>query len=105
MHRFPYAFVKYLKYALAVAEIFLAVRLVLKFLGASTVAIIVQFFYVLTDIIIVPFQGIFANPHLSNGSVIDLVALATMIGYPIIIYLLIELLHLLTHKEEMTSLK
>ncbi len=105
MYQYSRSFIKYLKYALAVAEIFLAIRLILKFLGANPIALIVQFFYIITDIIIVPFQGIFTNPKLSNGSVIDLVGLATMIGYPIIIYLLIELIHLLTKKEELVSLK
>lgn len=93
--RFPHSkVITYLKYLLGFAELALAFRVVLKFLEASTAAPIVELLYRVTDVIIVPFAGIFRDIVLRNGSVIDLNALSAMVGYPIILYLLIELLHL-----------
>lgn len=91
-------FIHYLKYLLGFAEILFGIRVVLKFLEASPQAIIVEFLYRLTDAAAAPFRGIFQDFALSNGSVIDLATLSAMVGYPIIVYLLIELLELVTRE-------
>lgn len=91
---------RYLKYVLGFAEVLLAFRVLLMFLEASAIAPIVELLYRVTDIIIVPFSGIFRDIVLQNGSIIDLNALSAMVGYPIILYVLIELLHLVTKEEE-----
>lgn len=89
-------FIHYLKYLLGFAEILFGIRVVLKFLEASPQAIIVELLYRVTDAVATPFRGIFRDFVLSNGSVIDLTALSAMVGYPIIVYLVIELLELVT---------
>jgi len=91
--RFPKnTLVMYLKYLLSIVEVLLVVRVALQLFGASAQAMIVEFFYVVTGIINTPFQGIFENIPLRVGGVIDLVAISAMIGYPIIVFLLKELL-------------
>lgn len=93
--RFPESSVAmYLKYLLGFVELLLAFRVVLMFLEANPVAPIVDALYHVTDVIIVPFSGIFRDITFSNGSVIDLSALSTMVGYAIILYLILELIHL-----------
>lgn len=98
----PHAFATYIKYALGAAEILLAVRFVLKFLGAGE-AIIVQCIYAVTDVIIWPFQGIFPNPHVSSGGMLDLEALTALVGYPIIASLLVELVHIITRHKHVSN--
>lgn len=95
--RFPtLAVTRYLKYLLGFGEFLLAFRVLLRFLEASAVAPIVDLLYRVTDAILVPFAGIFRDLVLRNGSVIDLNALSAMVGYAIIFYLVVELLHLVT---------
>lgn len=95
MHLLVRGFIHYLKYVLGFGEILLAVRMLLRFLIANPQTIIVELLYRLTDIIATPFQGIFRDLVLSNGSVVDLSALSAMIGYPVIIYLFIALCELI----------
>ena len=94
---------KYLKYILGFVEVLLAFRVLLMFLEASAIAPIVELLYKVTDAIVVPFAGIFRDIILRNGSVIDLNALSAMVGYPIILYILIELLHLVIKDGEPVS--
>ncbi len=93
------AVTKYMKYVLGFIELFLGFRVLLMFLKASDVAPIVDLLYRVTDVIMVPFAGIFRDIALRNGSVIDLNALSSMVGYPIVLYLLNELLHLIAKDE------
>ena len=98
--RFPKSsFIKYIKYTLALFEILLGIRLGFRFLGANPQAPIVDFLYTLTDVISSPFQGIFSDIQTKGGGVFDLVTVATMIGYPVLVYLLVELVHLITKKD------
>lgn len=84
-----------LKYLLGLAEILLGVRLLLKFLAARSEALVVDALYRVTDLVIVPFRGIFDDLDMGGGSVIDLSALSAMVGYAIGVYLIIELIELL----------
>ncbi|MFH0712427.1 MAG: hypothetical protein V2A55_01000 [Candidatus Jorgensenbacteria bacterium] len=84
--------IKFVKYVLSFFELFLGLRLILRLLGANPSTPIVDLLYTLTDTIMIPFQGIFSNMRFQNGSVLDVVAITSMIGYPIIVYLLIELI-------------
>jgi len=91
--RFPKnTVVMYLKYLLSIVEVLLVVRIALQLFGASAQAMIVEFFYVITGIIVTPFQGIFNNVPLRVGGVVDLVAISAIIGYPILVFLIKELL-------------
>ncbi len=93
--RFPaHPLIRSLQYVLGLFEVLLAIRLVLRFLDANPAAGIVDLVYKLTEVIILPFKGIFANIYLSGGGVLDTVTLSAMIGYPVIAYILVELLQL-----------
>ena len=103
--RFPKnELIMYMKYLLSIAEVLLLLRVVLQLFGASAEAAVVEFVYVLSNVIIVPFQGIFNNVSLRVGGVVDFVAISAMIGYPIIVFLIKELLEAFI-KEEVVPLR
>lgn len=90
----------YLKYLVSIVEILLVIRVLLRLFGASSRAMIVEFIYVVTGIIITPFAGIFNDIHLKVGGTIDLVAISAMIGYPVIAFLVRELLEAFVKDDE-----
>lgn len=93
MHFPKRSVIKFIKYILGFFELLLGLRLVLRLLGANPLTPIVDFLYAVTNTIIVPFRGIFSNVELRGGGIFDIVTITAMIGYPIIVYLLIELIH------------
>jgi len=93
MSRFIFSFIKYV---LGVTELLLLLRLVLKFLGASTSALAVRLLYEVTDALVLPFKGIFGNVYRYTG-VVDMSAVSAMIGYAIVTYLLLKLLRILVN--------
>lgn len=85
---------RYVKYFLSLFEVLLALRVALRFLAANPQAVIVDLVYKVSDIIIYPFSGIFKNVVLASGGVVDVVAISAMIGYPILVYILLELIYM-----------
>jgi hypothetical protein len=65
----------------------LAIRFVLKALGANPSAGFAQFVYGITDILVAPFVGLFGTPR-ASGSVLDLNALVAMVVYLLVAWLL-----------------
>jgi|SRR3989344_6322516 len=100
---FRHAVAVYAKSILSLFEVLLAIRVVLKFLDASPKAAIVDFVYKLTDAIILPFSGIFSNSKIATGGVIDFVTIAAMIGYPIVVYIFIEILDMKRKPQQAAS--
>ena len=99
--RFPRrAFVKYTRYILGFFEMLLGLRLLLRLLGANPAAPIVDLLYTLTNIVVAPFRGIFSDIYLRGGGIFDLVTIAAMIGYPIIVYLIFELVNIIAKDKE-----
>lgn len=82
-----------IKYLTALLELLLGARIVLKFLGASAKAQIVEWLYQGTDFIIAPFKYIFKNIVLGGG-IIDLIALSAMIGYLILVLVILKFLRI-----------
>jgi hypothetical protein len=78
---------------------------VLRLLGANPFTPIVDFLYTITDVMMAPFQGIFSNVSLRSGGIFDVVAITSMIGYPIIVYLLMELLHVIAKDKKHESVE
>lgn len=72
-------------------ELFLFLRLLLKFLNASSQAFVANFIYKYSDIIIAPFASIFPDIYWGNHA-IDAVAITTMAGYAIIVFIIFQLL-------------
>jgi len=81
---------------LALIEGFLFLRLLLKFLGASEKAFIVDLIYKGTDVLVSPFDFIFPNIYWPKDMLIETATLSAMIGYAILALLLYQLLRLLS---------
>lgn len=81
------------KRLLWVVELFLFLRLSLKFLGASSEAIVVNLIYKYSDILISPFTSIFKDFYW-NERIIETPTISAMIGYAIFIFVLFRLLRL-----------
>ena len=94
---------KFLGYALGAVEILLAMRVILRLLSANPLTPVVDLIYTVSNFVMRPFQGIFQNPVLQSGSIIDIVAITAMIGYPIIIFLIGELLRLVVKDREIPA--
>ncbi len=93
MDRFIFPLIKYI---VGVLELLLALRIILKFLGANANALAVRLLYEVTDLLVTPFKGIFMNVYQPAG-IIDMSAVSAMIGYGIASFLLLKLLRLLAN--------
>ena len=74
-----------------VFEFFLFLRLILKFLNANPQALVVDFIYKYSDIVISPFQAIFPNIYWRNFF-IDTVTISAMLGYLIAVLVILLIL-------------
>jgi uncharacterized protein YggT (Ycf19 family) len=78
----------------ALIEGLIAVRLILKALGANTAAGFAQFIYSITAPLVAPFINLFANPSYQN-SVLELSAIVALIVYGLVAWLLGKLVWIL----------
>lgn len=70
--------------------VFLFLRIVLKLAGSDPQALFVSFIYLISDIILLPFFGIFPQfhqPPLPGRVAIDITAMIAIFCYPILIFL------------------
>lgn len=86
-----------IKYLTGLLEIILGIRVVLKFLGASSRALIVNLLYKTTDFIAAPFKFIFPNVFIDKG-VIDFTVISAMAGYLILTLVILKFLRLVLIK-------
>ncbi|MCL5004402.1 MAG: YggT family protein [Patescibacteria group bacterium] len=93
MHKYYYIS-SIIKYLTGLLEIVLGARVVLKFLGASSKALIVELLYKTTDFIIAPFKFIFPNVYVNKG-VVDFTTLSAMLGYLILVLVILKFLRLI----------
>ncbi|MFS8159161.1 MAG: YggT family protein, partial [Candidatus Roizmanbacteria bacterium] len=70
----------------------LALRILLKFLGANPTTPIVNWLYETTGSLIAPFSGIFPNPKLSGFFTIDVAAIIALVVYSLIAYVVLGLI-------------
>lgn len=84
----------FLNRLLLLAESFLLIRFILKWLNASAQAFIARVFYSFTDILVWPFNFIFPNVNLADGGIIDVIAVSSMIGYAILALIIVGILKL-----------
>ncbi|KPJ57222.1 hypothetical protein AMJ49_01255 [Parcubacteria bacterium DG_74_2] len=75
-------------------ELFLFLRLTLKFLGANQKALVVAFIYEYTNPFVSPFYFIFSDIYLPEGYLIDTATLSAIIGYAILVYVIFQFLKL-----------
>lgn len=86
-----------LKRVLALAGAVVFVRLLLQFFGANPASYIVAKWYMVTDVILWPFQGIFSNMEW-EGHIIDIVGACAIVGYAVLVFLILQLLRALTRQ-------
>jgi hypothetical protein len=67
-----------------------AVRFVLKLLGANPAAGFAEFIYGVTSILVAPFVGLFGNPQ-AQGSVLEVQSLVAIVVYALLAWLLARL--------------
>ena len=75
-------------------ELFLFLRLLLKFLGANPDTLVVDWIYRYSDIFVSPFNFIF-HSIIWKGYLIEMVAISAMFGYAIVTFLILKLFGLL----------
>ena len=74
-------------------ETLLLLRVILKLLGANVAAPIVSWTYETTSPLLAPFQGMFPQPTLRGGVIIEFSTLFALLAYSMIGYLLLELIN------------
>lgn len=75
-----------------VVEFMLAVRILLKLLGANPSAPFVNWVYETTRPLLSPFVGIFPNPTFQNGFILEISSLFALLTYGFIAYLITEVI-------------
>lgn len=70
-------------------------RVILKALAANAGAGFTSFIYGLTAPLVAPFQGIFATPQSSNGSVFELSSIVAIIVYALVAWAVVRLIEVL----------
>lgn len=75
-------------------EFVLFLRLLLKFLGANTRALVVSLLYQCSDMLVLPFDFIFRDIYW-KGHLIEIAVVSAIIGYAVLISILFWLLRLL----------
>ena len=65
----------------------IAIRFVLKALGANPSAGFAEFIYGITNVLVAPFVGLFGNPQ-TQGSVLEVTSIVALIVYALVAWLL-----------------
>ena len=73
-----------------VIEALLAIRFVLKALGANAEAGFAQLIYSVTGPLVAPFVGLFSTPQGASGAVLEVHTLIAMVIYALIAWLLVR---------------
>ena len=82
------------KRLLYLVEIFLFLRLLLKFLSANPQTLVVNLVYEYSDILVSPFNFIFPNIYWPAGYLIETATISAMIGYALAVFVIFRLLRL-----------
>lgn len=81
------------KKVLYLLEVFLFLRILLKFLEANPKALVVGLIYKYTDILIYPFEFIFPDIYW-RFYLIEIATISAMLGYWLAVYIIFKLLRL-----------
>ena len=71
-------------------ELFLFLRLALKFFGASKNALVAKQIYQWSDFFVSPFESIFPNIFWPKGYLIEASTLVAMAGYALLVYVFLK---------------
>lgn len=91
----------YVVFGVAIALII--IRVILKALAANAGAGFTSFLYGITNPLVAPFQGIFATPQTSTGSVLELSSIVAIIVYALIAWALVRLIEILGRRTPTTT--
>ncbi len=83
-------------------EAMLALRVLLRLLGASTSAAIAEWIYRITDLFLIPFQGLFANPTLGPAT-LEITTAVAMLVYALAAWALITFLNVVFARSYTTT--
>jgi hypothetical protein len=106
-----YRLTQVIYWVFALIEGLIAIRLILKLLGANPSAGFAQFIYGITATLVAPFVGLFSNPTYQN-SILELGSIVALIVYALVAWLLVKLVWILvgenrsairTHSTQMDS--
>src|SRR5215469_5920770 len=81
----------------------IVIRVILKALAASTAAAFTDFVYNVTGPLVAPFQGIFATPTTSKGSVFELSSLVAIVVYALIAWAIVRLIDIAGRRRTTTT--
>lgn len=70
------------------------IRVVLKALAANAGAAFTSFVYGITDPLVAPFQGIFATPTSSRGSVFEFSSIVAIVVYALVAWAIVRLIEI-----------
>lgn len=87
-------------YLFAVAEISIALRVILKLIAANPASGFARFIYAVTVPLTAPFRNIVAAPTAANGSTLEISSLFAIAIYLIVCWLLMRLLQLILERPE-----
>jgi uncharacterized protein YggT (Ycf19 family) len=93
---FRIAQVVYVIFGIVIALII--IRVILKALAASTAAGFTGFVYGITDPLMAPFQGIFATPTSSRGSVFEFSSIVAIIVYALVAWAIVRLIEVMSRR-------
>jgi hypothetical protein len=82
---------------LGVLESLIAIRLVLRLLGANPEAGFTSLIYGVTAPFVAPFTGVFPNPA-GFGSVLELSSVLALVVYPLLAWAIVRLIHLIAER-------
>ena len=78
-----------------ILEILFGLRFVLKLFAANPTSGFAQFIYGVTNVFLLPFNGLVVTPTTSNGMVLEISTLIAMVVYFVLFWIITELLALL----------
>lgn len=98
---FRIAQVVYVVFGIGIALII--IRVILKALAANTGAGFTGFVYGVTDPLVAPFQGIFATPQPSNGSVFEFSSIVAIVVYALVAWAIVRLIQIAGERRTTTT--
>ncbi|MBI4028862.1 MAG: YggT family protein [Candidatus Blackburnbacteria bacterium] len=94
---FPGFIVSLINLVIGLIELLLTIRLLLRLFAANPATPFVRWVYETSQPLINPFLGIFPNPVLSGGLIIEFPTLVALVIYTIVGYILAELIGALSY--------
>ncbi len=100
----PMQFIEQIVYfALGALEVLLSFRFILKMMGASQSSGFVSFIYGLSNIFIMPFEGIFrraVNPGIETSSIIEPATIVALLVYAVMAWGIVSLLRMVSGESQ-----